>query len=190
MRTTPIYVPDFYDGVTPSTFAAWADSIPWLAVTNARRECFMNDTGGVHYTYGEGRGVRTYTSIPATADVLALQEQVNDYLDTLGWGPMNGCFLNRYDGYRNALGWHADDFRNMDHSRPIVVVSLGQEREIWWRPNGQAGLVPADQRCSLAHGSLFVMPPGFQHTHEHRIPKGSSQQMTARVSLTYRAFFA
>ncbi len=36
-------------------------------------------------------------------------------------------------------------------------------------------------------GSLFIMPPGMQHTHEHRIPKGD-RAMGGRISLTFRRF--
>ncbi len=185
----PLYIPDFSDGgITLDEFPSWMSTIPWLDETSARLECFMSDGGGVSYTYGEGRGERTYTSIPSSGMVRVLQADINEFLaKNHGWGPMNGCFLNRYEDHRKALGWHADDFRKMDHSRPVVVISLGQPREIWWRPNGERGVVPQAQRQLLEHGSLFIMPPGMQHTHEHRIPKGS-QDMTPRVSLTYRAF--
>jgi alkylated DNA repair dioxygenase AlkB len=185
----PLYIPNFTGLIALGEhFQTWMGSVPWLDVTSARLECFMSKGGGVSYTYGEGRGVRTYTSIPDTWEVDLLQQQVNDFiLRHYGWGPMNGCFLNRYDDHRRALGWHADDFRKMDHTRPIAVVSLGQAREIWWRPNGERGIVPEAQRQLLEHGSLFLMPPGMQHTHEHRIPKGS-HEMSPRVSLTFRAF--
>lgn len=147
----------------------------------------MSNPGGISYTYGEGRGKRTYTSVEANYGVSALMERLNKDLEDFGMGPMNGCFLNRYDDHRKALGWHADDFERMDHSRPVCVVSFGEAREIWWRPNGATGETPPERRQLLEHGSLFIMPPGFQHTHEHRIPRGS-REMGPRVSLTFRAF--
>lgn len=121
---------------------------------------------------------------------------VGDYLKTenaankpLGpdWGPMGGCFLNRYDHDRQALGWHSDDSDIMDHTKAVVVVSFGEPREIWWRKKGDKGVVPTENRQLLEPGSLFVMPPGFQQTHEHRIPKGD-RPMQTRISLTFRAF--
>lgn len=148
----------------------------------------MSDPCGVEYTYGEGPGKRTYTSQSMSDFVAQILASLNEYLHLWhGFGAMNGCFLNRYDNHRNALGWHADDFVGMDHERPVCVVSLGEAREIWWRPNGATGETPPERRQLLEHGSLFIMPPGFQHTHEHRIPKGS-REMGPRVSLTFRAF--
>ena len=100
---------------------------------------------------------------------------------------MNGAFLNRYENEKQHLGWHSDDFVEMDHTAPVCVVSFGEAREIWWRKIGESGLVPSEQRQKLSPGSLFIMPPGFQHTHEHRIPRGD-REMTPRISLTFRRF--
>jgi len=173
--------------VTPELRQAVLEGTPWIDRTEARRECFMSDGGGLSYTYGKGRGVRTYTSIPYTSVVRDVLEFVNGLVFACGWAAMNGCFLNRYDHDRMHLGWHADDFRKMDHAAPVVVVSFGEEREIWWRRVGERGITPPDQRQLLAEGSVFVMPPGFQHSHEHRIPKGD-RSMGPRVSMTFRRF--
>lgn len=163
-------------------------STPWLERTEARQECFMSEGGGVSYTYGKGRGVRTYTSIDYTDVVRQVLGLVNEVVEgEYGWRPMNGCFLNYYKHDRQHLGWHADDFRAMDHECPVSVVSFGEAREIWWRPFGQKGVVPEGQRQLLETGSLFIMPPGMQHTHEHRIPK-ASRSMGGRISLTFRRF--
>jgi hypothetical protein len=142
---------------------------------------------------GEGRGVRTYAPVPYSPLVLDIQRQLN--LDDIGGldGAMkdvykyNVCFLNRYDNAAMQLGWHSDDSSGMDHEHPIAVVSFGQPREIWWREKGQTGVIPAEQRMLLEHGSIFVMPRGMQRTHEHRIPKGD-RKMEPRVSLTFRHY--
>lgn len=176
----PLYMPDMVS--PPADLNAWIDGLPWLTVTSARRECFMTPAGGTSYTYGEGKFARTYTSIPMDDFVTGVQALLARH-GLL----MNGCFLNLYENAGNALGWHADDFDGMNHGRAVVVVSFGEPREIWWRSLGDKGVVPAEQRQLLAPGSVFVMPPGFQHTHEHRIPKGD-RPMGRRVSLTFRAF--
>ena len=167
-------------------------STPWIQVTDARLECFMSASTET-YTYGEGRGVRTYTPVPYSPIVADIQRQLNrDDVGDCDYGKIppyeyNVCFLNRYDNASMQLGWHSDDSPGMDHDHPIAVVSFGEPREIWWREKGQTGVIPADQRQLLEHGSIFVMPPGMQRTHQHRIPKGD-RPMGTRISLTYRHY--
>ena len=180
----PIYISGFIMDVGIDQLLR---DIAWVRVTETRQEAFMSDPI-MSYTYGSGAGTRTYTSTLYEEPVKEIQDRVNTFLETeFGWGGMNGCFLNRYDDDRQHLGWHADNFVGMDHSKPIAVVSFGQAREIWWRPFGFKGEIPESQRQLLENGSLFIMRPGMQHTHEHRIPKGG-RAMTPRVSLTYRRF--
>jgi alkylated DNA repair dioxygenase AlkB len=168
------------------------NSTPWIQVTDARLECFMSASTET-YTYGEGRGVRTYTPVPYSPIVADIQRQLNrDDIGDCDYGKIppyeyNVCFLNRYDNASMQLGWHSDDSPGMDHDHPIAVVSFGQAREIWWREKTQTGVIPADQRQLLEHGSIFVMPAGFQRTHQHRIPKGD-RAMGTRISLTYRHY--
>lgn len=175
---TPTYIPDW---TTTPGLARLLTEIEWLRVAETRGEYFMS-TKAVAYTYGSGRGVRTYTSHPFAAGV----DEVRDRLNTM-WPGMNVCFLNRYDNQRQHLGWHADDHEGTDHTKPIAVVSFGAEREIWWRTKGTTGVVPPENRRLLGNGSLFIMPPGFQATHEHRIPK-ADREVGARISLTFRSF--
>jgi alkylated DNA repair dioxygenase AlkB len=185
----PIYIQNVFPDVT---LEAVLDSTPWIQVTDARLECFMSATTAT-YTYGEGRGVRTYTPVPYSPLVTRIQETLNDHVSHVlnehprKSGLYNVCFLNRYDNATMQLGWHADDSPGMDHDHPIAVVSFGQSREIWWRAKGQTGVVPPEQRQLLEHGSLFVMPAGMQRDHDHRIPKGD-RAMSTRVSLTYRHY--
>jgi hypothetical protein len=184
----PTYTPDYVDA-SDSDLA----SVPWGTYTEARQECFMAPST-VTYTYGSGRGIRTYTSI----DFLPWVERIRSHLNATplfrdGLGieiktrKYNVCFLNRYQDASQHLGWHADDSPGMDHLHPIAVVSFGQAREIWWRRKGHKGEIPMEQKQLLAHGSLLVMPAGFQLEYEHRIPKGD-RKMEPRVSLTFRHY--
>jgi len=187
----PIYIPDYADA-SPTDLA----EVPWGTFTDARQECFMALTT-TSYTYGSGRGVRTYESIPYLPWVETIRQHLNTapmMFDGIGLGARKGetrkfnvCFLNRYEDAGQHLGWHADDSPGMDHEHPIAVVSFGQAREIWWRHKDHKGVIPPDQRQLLEHGSLFVMPAGMQRDHEHRIPKGD-RKMEARVSLTFRHY--
>ena len=185
----PIYIRSAFPDVT---LEAVLDSTPWIQVTDARLECFMSATTAT-YTYGEGRGIRTYMPVPYSPLVTSIQETLNTHVSHVlnehphRSGLYNVCFLNRYDNASMQLGWHSDDSPGMDHDHPIAVVSFGQPREIWWRGKTQTGVIPADQRQLLEHGSIFVMPEGMQRTHQHRIPKGD-KPMGTRISLTYRHY--
>jgi alkylated DNA repair dioxygenase AlkB len=102
----------------------------------------------------------------------------------------NVCFLNRYDHQKHQLNWHSDSSPEMDTTHPIAVVSFGVEREIWFRAKGAdgevlPGVTPPEERQKLGHGSLFVMPPFYQDTHMHRIPR-CDHECGIRISLTFR----
>ena len=161
--------------------------VPWTRHTEARQECFMSTNPGETYTYGVGRGTRTYTATEFTRSVGHVLRSLNAGGVTKAYKGFNVCFLNLYANQHQHLGWHADDSPGMDHEHAIAVVSLGEPRELWWRAKGASGVVPAAQRVLLASGSLLVMPPGFQLTHQHRIPKGE-RAMGARASLTFRRY--
>lgn len=158
------------------------DSVPWGEYTDTRKECFMAATP-MSYTYGSGKGIRTYTSIPYIPAVLAIQERLNKRFGT----DYNVCFLNRYDDQGKHLGWHSDNSPEVDQTHPIGVVSFGEERDLYWRLIGEKGPVPAEQKQRLANGSVLVMPAGFQDLFQHKIPKGD-HVMEIRISLTYRRY--
>jgi alkylated DNA repair dioxygenase AlkB len=156
------------------------------------------------YNYGTPPHDQTYTSVPyhkAVANIqwvlsmMSYEGQPNKGMMNYEGQPnkdlplaeYNVCFLNRYDNEQNQLGWHSDDSPGMLHTHPIAVVSFGEPREIWVREKGASGVVPAEDRYLLGDGSLFIMPPGFQLTHQHRIPKGG-KKMGPRISLTFRRY--
>jgi alkylated DNA repair dioxygenase AlkB len=134
---------------------------------------------GLPYTYGTGAGRRTYTPKSFHGLVAELTTQVEAFLGCR----FELCFLNGYASEREHLGWHADDSEEIDDGRPIAVMSLGAEREIWVRKRGERGV--CEHKLLLPHGSLFVMGAGMQDTHDHRIPK-AGRACGFRISLTWR----
>jgi hypothetical protein len=164
--------------------------MPWEQREGApRREAWFNPFD-MPYTYGQGEFARTYEAHP-----LGLTESCSDSGKTL-WRIMNAinqqygarfdcCFVNGYEHGRQHLGWHADDSPEMEHDHPIAVVSLGSEREIWFRPKGDNSGENV-HKTLLEHGSLLIMPRDFQRYYQHRIPKSSRADCGPRISLTYR----
>lgn len=207
--TTPIFHLGLPDGDKPALANPFSDllvegvviDVPWINRDGAPRdECFMSLKTD-SYTYGSGAGERTYAPVPFTPLMKAILGTVQDITDV----QYEVCFLNKYDDERKHLGWHADDSPSIDHRAGIAIVSFGAERDIWFRENkwfddedqlrlagpsiqeaairGKAARVV--DKVRLPHGSLLMMPAGFQQTHMHRIPK-HDRKCGVRVSLTFR----
>lgn len=122
------YIPDFVADQA-AVFARLWDELSWERRPDApRRECWMNDFMRP-YTYGSGRGVRTYDAKAWHPIPLDLQTRLDRETGT--W--FEGCFVNGYEGPRDHLGWHADDSPEIDDGRPIAVISLGSARNIQFR---------------------------------------------------------
>lgn len=153
------------------------NNLDWYQVENTPRREYWQNVYDVPYTYGSGRGVRTYEARPWDSYCAGLMYSLNRTFDC----NMNCCFINGYSDEKDSLGWHADDSPEMNDDQPIISVSLGEEREIFTRNNETKEIT----KYMLGNGSAFVMPPGFQNTHEHKIPRGG-RPMGKRISLTYR----
>lgn len=135
----------------------------------------------VPYTYGKGDFARTYQPQPTHPVLEAIWLRLQDECKTI----FDVCFCNRYLNQSDHLGWHSDDSPEMDDGRPIVTVSLGVEREIWFRSRDRS--VAGTNKIVLPHGSACIMPAGSQDTHQHRIPKASFQ-CGERISLVFRGY--
>lgn len=179
----PLYFPDFLSGYAYSIIFEHLMGLDYLNATEARKEYFMSDIERT-YTYGKGVGQRTYVSKPFSDMVSGIRNLVNVRLHA----SYDICFINRYDNFKNNLGWHSDDGIEMDNTHPIGVMSFGAEREIWWKPQNFKGEVPKENRLKLEQGSLFVMPVGFQELYYHKIPKADNQNCGTRISLTFRKY--
>lgn len=192
--TAPVtYISNWISPEAAEDFFARLDAdLAWQRRENTPRSEYWANTFQRPYTYGSGRGVRTYEAQPSH-EVIDL---VRDHI-ARDFGPvLEGCFLNRYNDGSDALGWHADDDPGIDHSKPIAVVTLGQPRAIAFKEV----LIHGDEttkwsfgppaRLMLESGSLLLMHAGMQHTHQHSIPKGDQPKagvvVRPRISMTYR----
>lgn len=178
MKSPVTYYPSF--GVfTFSAFQALRDELNWERRDDAPRcEYYCNDFPK-SYVYGRGRGARIYEPRPYHPVILEIRELLEDLIKT----QFEVCFLNRYLNQSDQLGWHSDNSPEMDDTRPIATVSLGVEREIWFREIGGTEI----EKLLLENGSVAIMHPGMQDTHQHRIPKAGFQ-CGERISLTFRGY--
>lgn len=200
MRPIPyIYERDFMaKSVADDAFARLRDELAWVRRGQTPRMEYYVNRYPVAYTYGVGEFARTYEPMPTHPVIIAIQNAL--LLHThIGF---DVCFLNRYTDQSQHLGWHSDNSPEMDDTRPIAIVSLGVERLIYFREidrpkrvvvNGneqEDGLIPTPDvvgRLTLGHGSLCLMEPGMQDTHQHRIPK-AGYHCGERISLTFRGY--
>jgi alkylated DNA repair dioxygenase AlkB len=203
MEAPVTYIPNFV--ADPNlAFTKLRDELDWERRDDAPRcEYYSYDTP-LPYVYGKGAGRRTYEVRPYHAVVI----QIRAALEAHTGHVFDVCFLNRYLNQSDHLGWHSDDSPEMDDARPVVSVSLGVEREIWFRrtptpdlrgansdvvvydqAHVETGLilVPSIEKLLLGHGSAAIMAPGMQDEWQHRIPK-SSRQCVERISLTFRGY--
>lgn len=145
-------------------------NLNWEQRVSARKEYFMG-FNNVEYTYSN----RTYVGKSFIPPVYDLMNEINKKF----LFRYNVCFLNRYDTQHEALGWHADA------ADTVSVISVGAEREIWWKPKNHKGKIEPSCKQLLESGSLFIMPSGFQDLYFHKIPKHDKPCGT-RISLTFR----
>ena len=209
MKSPIEYKSDFLSDADYLADILW-EELEWLRIETTPRYEYYHALNGADYTYGSGRGVRTYKSQPLHNKIEAIWRLAENAANT----KFDVVFLNGYKDQSDQLGWHADDSPEMDDNRPIAIVSLGAEREIWFREkplnngdctscNGSGHYdsngspkcgacdgtgkraLPVIEKLLLGNGSLCLMQPGMQDTHQHRIPK-AGKVVGKRISLTFR----
>lgn len=174
------YTPNVFPEHAVYLETLWAE-LNWLDVAGPRLEYYCNDFN-VPYVYGRGVGQRLYQPQTPHRMIMSIREVVESMVGC----SMEVCFLNGYRDGGDHLGWHADDSPEMDPSRPIVIVSFGAKREIFFRD--MTVMPPNAERLWLESGSVCVMHPGMQQTHHHKIPKASYSPCGRRISLTFRGY--
>jgi alkylated DNA repair dioxygenase AlkB len=196
-----IYIPDFV--VEPGlVFSRLKNELDWVRHPLVPRSEYFCSKHPYSYSYGVPAYAREYKPQPWHVDI----DHIRSKLETFLGEDLDVCFLNYYKDSSDHLNWHSDDSPELDDNYSIVTVSLGAEREIWFRPTIKEAMnVATDMEVSvddfedfrklfmepekvkLGHGSACVMKPGMQDTHQHRIPKASFI-CGERISLTYRRF--
>jgi alkylated DNA repair dioxygenase AlkB len=185
-----MYIKDFLNkNYSSKLFDKFWGELEWERRPDAPRREYWTNIFDRDYTYGKGAGVRTYQPKPGCPeiwDISVYAELEAEDRDLTPTASFEGCFLNGYEGARDWLGWHSDDDPAINHNQPIAIVTLYREpdkqpRTIQFRDNTTQVI----ETVELHHGSLYLMPPGFQFTHQHRIPKAGFD-CSDRISLTYR----
>lgn len=187
MQNLITYIPNFIDN-SNEIFKKLREELEWERKALNRSEYYCNDFPKP-YIYGTREGLREYTPKPYHDEILNIRKKLEILTGTI----FETCFLNRYLDQKDWLGWHADDSPEMDPNRPICIISLGVARKIRFKNNFNSETFD----LLLEHGSLCIMPKGFQQLYKHSIPKagfitdkmlGAEWHFGERISLTYRGF--
>lgn len=179
MKPPISYTPNFIASPDACLERLW-NELAWVQVPQVPRREYYVPNQPLPYTYGSGRGVRTYEPQPTHE----LIEKIRAKAERATGTTFDVCFLNGYADQSDQLGWHADNSPEMDDDRPIAIVSLGVERDIWFAPIGDKTEIT---KLKLGNGSLCMMAAGMQDEFMHRIPKAGFK-CGRRVSLTFRGF--
>lgn len=132
--------------------------------------------------YKKGAGGMTYDLPPLPLSYKMKELLIQLHLFT-GYS-YDTIFINRYPNGSYKLGWHADDSPEMDQTRPICILSLGETRKI--EIEDEMSDVVNDS-YDLPPGSLFLMRPGMQERFLHRIID-EPEKKNERISLTIRGY--
>lgn len=173
--------PNFLSSVSAWRWWAWLHRhVPWRQETI----CLFGKNHPeprLSYWYGPPY---TYSGLPraARACPLPIQVLIERVVGCTGYS-FNSVLLTLYRDGRDHVGWHADNEAVLGRDAALAVVSLGAARRFDIRHNAKTR--PSWQHL-LTHGSLILMPSGFQNRYKHRIAK-SKRIGSPRISMSFRA---
>jgi alkylated DNA repair dioxygenase AlkB len=142
-------------------------------IMQPRLVAFQGDPG-VRYTYSAD----VHAARGWDPTVASLRDRLEE-----GCGlRFNSVLLNLYRDGSDAMGWHADDERELGNNPSIASISLGATRRFVLRSKADR-----TTRFELepAHGSLIVMRGALQHHWQHQVPR-TRNSVGPRVNLTFR----
>lgn len=138
-----------------------------------RLSCWIGDPGA-SYTYSRVR----FEPRPWPAVLAPIRARLERELATR----FNSVLANRYRSGRDAMGWHADDERELGPAPVIASLSLGAARRFVLRHRRERARTFA---LELGHGSLLLMRGPTQRHWQHALPR-TARPVGERLNLTFR----
>ncbi|MFM8840290.1 MAG: alpha-ketoglutarate-dependent dioxygenase AlkB family protein [bacterium] len=137
-----------------------------------RKSAWYGDSGAI-YSYG---GI-SREPLPWTSELLSIKKQCEHLAGTR----FNSVLCNLYHDGNDAMGWHADDEKELGHEPIIASVSFGAERPFAFKHRTTKERI----MVQLRHSSILIMQGQSQHAWMHSLPKRSKVQ-EPRINLTFR----
>ena len=176
-----LYVPGFIDNADEvqaqlHTQLDWRDESILMFGKRVRvpRLCAWYGDAGVVYRYSH----TTHRAEGWPGPVGALRDHLRSRLAI----QFNFALANLYRDGHDAMGWHADDERELGHAPCIASLSFGAPRRFDLRARDGT-----TRRVSLVlePGSLLLMWGASQRLWQHALPR-TEQRVGPRVNLTFR----
>ena len=132
--------------------------------------------------YGNSEACYRYSGVnhqplPWTKELLAIKENVEQQCHSA----FNSVLANLYRDGSDAMGYHADNEKQLGANPIIASLSLGDQRLFALRHKKSKQKID----IILAHGDLLVMAGAMQHHWLHSLPK-TKKLKTTRINLTFR----
>ena len=150
---------------------------------------FFSDTS-IGYAYSK----QMSKSKPLTHQLKQLIEHINNQFSA----SFNGVLINVYECGLDYISAHSDDEKELDKTKQVVAISLGESRIFRVRPKDNLTKtttiypVEINKKCKnpvydipTGHGQLLCMSGGFQSEFTHEVPIEKNKQ-NIRISLTFR----
>ncbi|VBB17935.1 putative alpha-ketoglutarate-dependent dioxygenase alkB-like 2-like [Yasminevirus sp. GU-2018] len=149
-----------------------------------RKQTAFGDPGANYHFSGISVQARDWTQDDGTIDTEMGNElrQICRRVEKTAGRKFNYVLINNYLDQTNSIGYHSDDERELGEFPVIAGLSLGEEREIYFKSKINGKVV----KISLPHNSLVVMHYPTNTYWEHCIPKVKSY-LGQRISLTFRS---
>ena len=119
---------------------------------------------------------RSHPASPWHPALAAIRDRLCAELAT----PLNGVLANLYRDQSDAMGWHADNERELGSTPCIASLSLGETRRFVLRHAVHGRL-----QYELGTGSLIVMSGDLQNQWRHSVPR-ERLPLGPRINLSFR----
>ena len=148
---------------------------------------FFSDTS-IGYKYSK----QISKSNPLPQECKDLLARINQQFST----NYNGILINVYAGGTDYISAHSDNEKELDQSKHVIAISLGESRIFRVRPKEQnisiSTSIAKNSKCKTQaydihtnHGQLIGMCGNFQQEFTHEIPI-EKHKLNIRISLTFR----
>ena len=154
----------------------------------AKKDCVQNKFISMlpeSYNWDSAKGPVVNNPIPMQ-NFPAIQRIMTDFNTKYGYS-LNCSLVSFYKNGKVRARLHSDDESELDHTQPIVVVSLGAVRTVEFVDKAQESFRHNALSLHPSEGSLYVMHAGCQQSFQHRV-RMNKKVKDFRISLSFRSF--